>query len=107
MPWALVSGRCRCIIGRIRKRQDNKEDVHAQLDVYQLDSIQQVRELREEAAKYGVSIEQMMDDTRVAKELHGFTNVKDYYFAKDDKSRQNGSLSSNLENECSMMQELI
>lgn len=71
-----------------KTRQLKQDKIDAQLvHVYQLDSIQQVRDLRKEAAKYGVSIEQMMDDTRVAKELHGFTSVKDYYFAKDESAK--------------------
>ena len=73
-----------------KTRQLKQDKIDAQLvHVYQLDSIQQVRDLRQEAAKYGVSIEQMMDDTRIAKEMHGFTNVKDYYFAKDESAKYN------------------
>jgi hypothetical protein len=71
-------------------RKLKQDKIDAQLvHVYNLDSIQQVRDMRVEAESYGVKLEQMVEDTRAAKEVYGFGHVKDYYDAKAESEKYN------------------
>ena len=69
-----------------KKAKQDRIDIH-EMHVYGLESITQLYDLREKAAGYNVTLEELVTDTNVAKEKYQFDDVNDYYLARKEAGK--------------------
>ena len=69
-----------------KKAKQDRLDIH-EIHVYGLESITHLYEMREKAAGYNVTLEELVRDTNVAKETYQFDDVNDYYLARKEAEK--------------------